>query len=434
MTICFFTTVKIQTSCLILFIKNNNFAQNFKTAEMSEFTNKQAVRNKRILDFCLKIIKGDRPADAVRQYRDIMDTIHYREVIWVVDALVKQDIPMPELKKGINKLLNLFYKALNEAETKNPEEKSFPGCLVQNYREIDRRLKEIKPLLREFNGNSDSDRLRKELKVKFEGLLPVNELYVIKENLLFPLLEKEWDDFRCVQVMWSFHDDIRRNLKAIVEELSGKPVDMKKMNRLAGDIFFNIYAIKFRDEKILFQRVMETISGKDLQSLLLQSMELEWPYYAPDKSILIEKQEDKNDDNDSRVVDLKTGSLLPDQIRWMMNHLPVDVTYVDENNKVVYYSTPKKRIFPRTLAVIGRDVRNCHPRESVDVVERIVEAFRNGEKDHADFWIRMKGEVVYIRYFAIRDEEGKFRGVLEVSQEVSGIQKLEGEKRLLDWE
>ncbi len=401
---------------------------------MSEFTNKQAVRNKKILDFCLRIIEGDKPAEAVRQYRDIMDTIHFREVIWAVDALVKQDIPMPELKRGINKLLNLFYKALNEADTENPEEKSFLGYLVKNYREVDRRLKEIKPLLREFNGNSDNDKLRERLKAGFEDLIPVNQLYVIKENLLFPMLEKEWDDFRCVQVMWSFHDDIRRNLKAIVEELSKKPVDMKKMNRLAGDIFFNIYAIKFRDEKILFQRVMETISVKELENLLLQSTELEWPYFAPDKRILKQKQEDKKDDDGSRVVDLKTGFLLPDQIRWMMNHLPVDVTYVDENNKVVYYSTPKKRIFPRTLAVIGRDVRNCHPKESVDVVERIVEAFRNGEKDHADFWIRIKGEVVYIRYFAIRDEQGKFRGVLEVSQEVSEIQQLEGEKRLLDWE
>ncbi len=401
---------------------------------MSEFTNKQAVRNKKILAFCLRIIEGDKPAEAVRQYRDIMDTIHFREVIWAVDALVKQDIPMPDLKRGINKLLNLFYKALNEAETENPEEKSFLGYLVKNYREVDRRLKEIKPLLREFNGNSDNDKLREALKAGFEDLIPVNQLYVIKENLLFPMLEKEWDDFRCVQVMWSFHDDIRRNLKAIVEELSKKPVDMKKMNRLAGDIFFNIYAIKFRDEKILFQRVMETISDKELENLLLQSTELEWPYFAPDKSILKQKQEDKKDDDGSRVVDLKTGFLLPDQIRWMMNHLPVDVTYVDENNKVVYYSTPKKRIFPRTLAVIGRDVRNCHPKESVDVVERIVEAFRNGEKDHADFWIRIKGEVVYIRYFAIRDEQGKFRGVLEVSQEVSEIQQLEGEKRLLDWE
>ena len=126
--------------------------------------------------------------------------------------------------------------------------------------------------------------------------------------------------------------------------------------------------------------------------------------------------------------------MTPQQIALMMNHLPVDVTYVDENDKVLYYSTPKKRIFPRTNAVIGRAVHNCHPPESVHIVERIVEAFRNGEKDEASFWIQMRGDFVLIKYFAIRDAEGNYKGVLEVSQEVADIRKLEGEQRLLDWE
>jgi len=107
---------------------------------------------------------------------------------------------------------------------------------------------------------------------------------------------------------------------------------------------------------------------------------------------------------------------------------------VDENNKVKYFSTPGKRIFPRTKGIIGRDVKNCHPPESVHVVEQIVDAFRRGEKDEASFWIKMKGEYILIRYFAVRDESGKFRGTLEVSQEISALQKITGEKRLLDWE
>ncbi len=401
---------------------------------MSEFTNKQAVRNKKILDFSLKIINGYNPSKTVRDNRALMDTVSYREVIWVVDALVRKEMPMPDLKRGINKLLNLFYKALNEAETETPPENSFLDYIVQNYREADRRLKEIKPLLRRFNTEKESAEVSRALKDYFRGLLPVDNLYVIKENLLFPLIEKEWDDFRCVQVMWSFHDDIRRNLRHIIAALEDYPFDMKKINRLAGDIFFNIYAIKFRDEKILFPRVLETVPANQLDQLLVQSLELGWPYIVPRKQEIESKIKKKAEPLQQGAVDLKTGHLFPEQIRWMMNHLPVDVTYVDEHNKVVYYSTPKKRIFPRTLAVIGRDVRNCHPKESVDVVEKIVEAFRNGEKDHADFWIRMKGELVYIRYFAVRDEEGKFRGTLEVSQEVSEIQGLKGEKRLLDWE
>ena len=118
----------------------------------------------------------------------------------------------------------------------------------------------------------------------------------------------------------------------------------------------------------------------------------------------------------------------------IFNHLPVDITFVDADNTVKYYSSPKHRIFPRTKAIIGRKVQNCHPPESVGVVERIVEAFRSGEKDEANFWIQMGPKFVLIRYFAVRDEQGTFMGTLEVSQEISELRALEGERRLLDWE
>ena len=113
--------------------------------------------------------------------------------------------------------------------------------------------------------------------------------------------------------------------------------------------------------------------------------------------------------------------------------MPVDITYVDEFNKVKFFSTPEKRIFRRTNSIIGREVKNCHPPESVHVVEQIVEAFRNGEKEKASFWIQMKGEFILIQYFAVRDEKGNYRGVVEVSQEITEIRSLEGEQRLLDW-
>jgi DUF438 domain-containing protein len=136
----------------------------------------------------------------------------------------------------------------------------------------------------------------------------------------------------------------------------------------------------------------------------------------------------------SDVVDLKTGSLSPELIRLIFNHLPVDITYVDENNKVKFFSSPEKRVFRRTSSIIGRDVKNCHPHESVHVVEQIVEAFRKGEKSKASFWIQMKGEFILIQYFAVRDEHGAYKGVIEVTQDVGEIVKLEGEQRLLDWE
>lgn len=207
--------------------------------------------------------------------------------------------------------------------------------------------------------------------------------------------------------------------------------DLKAFNRLSGDIFFNMYAIKFREERILFPVASDFIPENRLNEHLSESLEIGFPYINPE---MVAPEILANEPITSGEVDLKTGFLSAEQIRLVFNHLPVDITYVDENDKVKFFSTPEKRIFRRTNSIIGREVKNCHPPESVHVVEQIVEAFRNGTKDKASFWIQMKGEFILIQYFAVRDELGNYKGVVEVSQEITEIRELQGEKRLLDWE
>lgn len=129
-----------------------------------------------------------------------------------------------------------------------------------------------------------------------------------------------------------------------------------------------------------------------------------------------------------------TGELTFEQVLLVFNALPVDLSFVDENDKLRYFTRPKDRIFPRSPAAIGRDVRNCHPAESVHVVEEIIEEFRSGRKDKATFWINLKGRLILIQYFALRDSSGEYKGVLEVSQDITDIKVLEGERRLLQWE
>lgn len=137
--------------------------------------------------------------------------------------------------------------------------------------------------------------------------------------------------------------------------------------------------------------------------------------------------------NDSSLS-LDTGQLTLEQINIMLKHLPVDVSFVDSNDELRYYSDTADRIFARTPAVIGRKVQNCHPPKSVHVVNKILEEFKKGNKDAAEFWIELKGKFIHIRYFAMRDADGNYRGTLEVSQDVTEIRKLRGERRLLDWE
>lgn len=396
---------------------------------MSEFTEHKKERVEGLVKLFEGILKGKQLAKLVQENQKLIESAVPADVISVVDRLVLLKIPMNDLKRGINKLLNLLYKTIENYPYYPPVKESYLGCLTENNRLLDEQLKEIKPLIRQINQTPENVVLKQLLAEKFSEIEKFTQYYVIKENILFPVIEEHIPEFRCLSVMWSFHDDIKRNLKLVQEELVSRNFGLAHFNRLSGDLFFTMYAIKFREERILYPLVQDVVPEKVLNQLFSESLQIGLPFYQPET---FPETVNTNGEKENRV-DLETGRLSAEQIRLLLNHLPVDITFVDEHNKVNYFSTPKKRIFPRTKAIIGRDVHNCHPPESVHVVEQIVEAFRSGKKNVASFWIDKKGQKLLIQYFAIRDENGTYKGVAEVSQEISEIQNLEGEKRLLDW-
>jgi DUF438 domain-containing protein len=303
----------------------------------------------------------------------------------------------------------------------------FLDLLAQNNAEMDRQLKDLRPLIRRLNSHPEDATIKEALLIEFKKLSTFEKHYILKENILFPVLEKYWPDYRCLKVMWSFHDDIRRNLKAIIRVLSGE-WDLERFNRLSGDLFFNMLAVKFREEKILFPVILDSIPTREINKMLDDSLDLTYPYIKP--KTMKKKAAGKRTHGE---VKLDTGILSAKQIGLLFDHLPVDITFVDENNKVRYFSSPKTRVFPRAKSIIGRDVRNCHPPSSVHIVEEIIEEFRSGNQDKASFWIKMGEMFVLIQYFAVRDKQDNYCGVVEVSQEINEIRKLEGEQRLLDW-
>jgi hypothetical protein len=131
------------------------------------------------------------------------------------------------------------------------------------------------------------------------------------------------------------------------------------------------------------------------------------------------------------MVKFETGTLSTDETEALLNSLPLDLTFVNAKDEVAYFSNSEKRVFPRAKSVIGLNVRNCHPKKSLDKVEQILKDFRNKGRDSAEFWIGMKGRLIYIRYFAVRGKKGEYLGCIEVTQDVTDIRKLKGEKRLL---
>jgi PAS domain S-box-containing protein len=396
---------------------------------MSEFTDNQNQRISRLMDLSELILKTGNARGFILENKDFIASVVPYDFIFLFDELVSQGHKMEDLKSLSNKILNIFHTTISGFQSLKPEPGSFLDIFEQNNREMEKVLKSIRPVYKSFIKNPDSSSIRKKLLQHFERLEKYTDYYVIKENVLFPVIEKNLPEHRCLQIMWSFHDDIRKSIKSILEQLSKHIDDKNVFNRCVGDAFFNMLAIKFREENILFPYILSSVDKDELEMMNQQALELGFPYIQPEHKQLSAVKPGFNE----TLLDLGTGALEPEQIKLIFNHLPVDITYVDEHDKVQYFSEPKERIFPRTKAIVGRDVHNCHPPESIHVVEKIIQSFRKGEKDNASFWINIKGKYILIQYFAVRNETNAYKGVIEVSQEISEIKMIEGEKRLLDW-
>jgi Uncharacterized conserved protein len=398
---------------------------------MSELIENRNQRLEDLYQFSHRLIDGEQGKMLIETYREATEAVNATEAMQVFDRLLRSGYPVDKVKANVGKIINVFYKSLNAATWEKPGNGHFLHYLMQENREVEKLIAEVRPYIKallkpeRFTADASLQKLK-----DFVREVRHYELhYIKKENILFPFLERTFNQHRCLQLMWSFHDDYRKSLRALEDILQSENPDVNAINAELGKLFFVIMPIIFREEQIVYPVALRAIPHKAWHDMLVQSNEIGWCYgVSPEVDSLLGEmagQEGK--------VDLGTGFLKPEQIMLMLNHLPVDITYVDEHDEVCYFSGAKHRIFPRSKAIIGRKVQNCHPPESVHVVNEIVEAFKNGTKDHADFWIQMKYRFIHIRYFALRDELGQYKGTIEVSQDATEIRALEGQQRLLDW-
>jgi DUF438 domain-containing protein len=269
-----------------------------------------------------------------------------------------------------------------------------------------------------------------DLKDLVAQLSQINLHYLRKENQLFPLLEAH-DISGPSQVMWAIHDDIRALLKKAQDQLtrmepSETSTTLKELNAIIRDMIY-------KEENILYLMSLETLSEADWGKVKQGEEEIGYAWIRPEGAWAPKIGEDKTDAVGPEKIHLDAGYLTQELINLILTHLPVDLTLVDENDRVAYYSQGKERIFPRSLGIIGREVQRCHPPDSVHIVTKILDALKKGERDSAEFWIQLEGKFILIRYIALRSKDGVYKGCLEVSQDVTGIRQLEGERRLLDW-
>lgn len=274
----------------------------------------------------------------------------------------------------------------------------------------------------------------------FNQLAGIEKKFARKENQLFPYLEKyNWTGPS--QGMWAFHDQIRDMFRDVRSKIESK--DYKAIEPVIEEIGSEVLRLFQVEEMRLFPYAMELLNEDDWKAMKIGDEEIGWmlkerpiPYPADEEYIHPSKDTQKRDLPFSTTdrIKLDEGFLAADQINLLLRFMPVDLTYVDENDRVLFYNRGEERVFPRSAGIIGREVRFCHPPKSVDMVLRILEEFKAGTKDDAEFWINFKGKMIHIRYFALRDHDNNYKGVIEMSQDITNIQKLTGEQRLLDWD
>lgn len=286
----------------------------------------------------------------------------------------------------------------------------------------------------------------------YEALLQYPVHYTRKQNQLYPLLEKKGFD-RPTTTMWTFDDFVRDEIKA-AKRLLDEDQDEEFLAR-QKDVLAYTRDLMEKEETILYPTSLAMISPAEFEEMKEGDREIGFAFIEPEASLakqptqtpatetsgfaaelqaLLGKYGYSVGNDKDQVLEVKTGKLTLEQINLIFRHLPVDISFVDENELVKFYSDTPHRVFPRSKNVIGRQVTNCHPRSSVHIVREIVDKFRNGEQDKAEFWINKPGLFIYIIYYAVRDEAGRFRGVLEMMQDCTHIRDLEGSRTLLTWE
>jgi hypothetical protein len=401
---------------------------------MTEISNKQ--KKKEIMkDIILKLHQGLTIEEAKEMFEKEIGTVSSTEIAEIEQSLIDEGLSPEEIKKFCNVHALLFQSALEKSIIKETS----PSHPVYLFKLENRRIEKIADSLKKLKeeGEEDLSRTKRKLNDLLNELKGIGVHYARKELVLFPFLEKQGFTGPS-KVMWGKDNEVRDLLKkaiSSVEEIKDiKDLEPYSKNSL-DPLIEEVTGMIFKEENILFPTCLEKLSANDWVEILKESDKVGYVFVEKPKetealvkdlkSALLEEPVFKDNE-----ISLPTGKLRLKELMSVLNTLPVDITFVDNEDKVRYFSDNKERIFLRTKSVIGIKVQNCHPPQSLEAVEKILDSFKEGKRDTADFWINLDGKFVYIRYFALRDEGGSYLGTLEVSQDLTEIKKLEGEKRL----
>ncbi|WP_028544201.1 DUF438 domain-containing protein [Paenibacillus taiwanensis] len=394
-----------------------------------------SMRQQLLKDIIKQLHEGKSADDVKRQFEEAVGDVTVAEISALEHALIQEEgIPVAEVQRLCSVHTAVFKGSIQDIH--QPAATEEVGHPIHTFKRENRELEQLVQfklvLHTERFAKDDQEHHKSKLLEDLTQLKEIDKHYSRKENLLFPYLEK-YGIFGPTQVMWGVDDNIRLLLKDVGRQLEAYVAGsgcQQAIVELLHHIIQEVNEMIYKEENILFPMAMQTLTEDEWVRIAAESEQIGYFLTEPSGVWVPAREQLDSGELVEGVIRMETGVLSVAQLELMMNHLPVDLTFIDEHDVVRYYSHGKDRIFTRTPSVIGRTVQNCHPPQSVHIVNQLLEDFKAGRKEAEDFWIQFRDKYVFIRYFAVRNAAGEYKGTLEFTQNIKPIQEITGEKRI----
>ena len=408
---------------------------------MSELIDNRARRVSTLKSIIQHLHKGEAPDAVKAQLREMVRQTNPSEIMAMEQELISGGMPVEEVRS----MCDLHSQVTREVLVQLPANPITPGHPVDTFRRENAAIREViektRATLNQISALCDNEDCKTQLlqlRQSANELMDIDKHYQRKEHALFSFLEKHGITGPS-KVMWAKDDDVRALLKDMnqaAHDCSPTALACKEFG--AGSVSQTLGAVEemiFKEENILLPMSLQTLTENEWAEIWASSPRYGWCLIEPQQGYMPPKHVGASTPSvpGDGTINMPSGHVTVEQLTAVLSSLPLDLTFVDAEDRVAFFSEGPDRIFARSKAIIGRKVQHCHPPSSVDVVDRILGDFRAGRQDVAEFWIDFHGKFVHIRYFAVRDQEGKYLGTVEVTQDIAPLRSLTGERRLLQY-
>jgi len=388
---------------------------------------------------------GASPQEVKKRFRQVLEGITPLEIAKIEQELIKEGVSREEIQRLCEVHLAVFREQLEKQRLEVTPENPI-NILMEEHKILLQLLEKLNTLATRVQQARDVSYISEEIsqmKHIAEDFLDAEKHYLREENIVFPILEKHGIT-EPPAIMWTEHDRLRdkkKQLHNLIENYNAMRFQgfKKQLGETVKSLNNILSSHIFKENNILFPTALRVVTEQEWRDARKEFDEIGYCCFTPEHLVALSEAKEVKKEKPKAVLapegllQFETGTLSKDEIEALFDTLPVDITFVDKEDAVRYFSKPEERIFVRTKAIIGRKVQKCHPQKSVHIVNKILDSFKSGKKDVAEFWIQKDERLVHIRYLAVRDKGGKYLGTMEVTQDITDIKKIEGQKKLLDW-